>query len=264
MKDQIIESLSSIWRLRLLLLLLLLMLLPSLACGSFAPRPTPTPTLPPITEMSPTVSGGGEPEVEALATQFAPTLPAEAPTPAPTATFTPTPIPGTALAVGQQARVTAPAGLNFRDVPATSGQLLGQLGTGQLLDLIDGPIEADGFVWWKVDDGQGNVGWGAEGDNETEWLSPKIGEPQPVNRPPAVGERVRVTMDANGQLTVRSLPGTDATLLTRVNPNAEFTVLAGPQQADGYTWYQIRSDDGTVEGWVADGDGVDRWLSPLE
>ena len=199
-----------------------------------------------------------------MTTQLAPTLPIETATAAPTATFTPTPIPGTALAVGQQARVSAPAGLNYRDTPSTSGSLLGQLGTGQVVDLIEGPVQADGFVWWRFDDRQGNIGWGAEGDAETEWLSPQIGEPQPVNRPPSVGDRVEVTMGANGQLTVRSLPGTDAPLLTRVNTGAQFTVLAGPQPANGYTWYQIRSDDGQIEGWAADGDGVDRWLSPLE
>ena len=44
----------------------------------------------------------------------------------------------------------------------------------------------------------------------------------------------------------------------------QFTVMGGPQEASGYTWYQIRSDDGAVEGWAADGDGTDRWLSPLE
>lgn len=259
-----INSLTAFWQLRILLLVSLIWLAPTIACGSFAPRPTATPTLPPVVQQPPTQVTEGEPEVEALATQLAPGAVADTATPAPTATFTPTPLPGTALSVGQQARVTAPAGLNFRDVPSTDGQLLGQLGTGQLVNLIDGPVEADGFTWWQMDDRQGNVGWGAEGDDETVWLSPQIGEPQPVNRPPAVGDRVAVTMGANAQLTVRSLPGTDAPQVTRVNPGREFTVLAGPQQTDGYTWYQIRSDDGSIEGWAADGDGVDRWLSPLE
>jgi hypothetical protein len=115
-----------------------------------------------------------------------------------------------------------------------------------------------------VDDGQGHGGWAAEGDGETQWLSPRIGEPQPVNRPPRVGDRVSVTMPAGQQLSVRAVPGTNGPLLIRVNPGQEYTVTAGPQQANGYTWYQIRSDDGSVEGWVADGDGSIRWLSPLE
>ncbi len=262
MNRRLVSCIKPFWQLRILLALSLLWLAPTLACGSFAPRPTATPTLPPVVEQPPTAASSGEPEVQAVATQ-APAAIATA-TPAPTATFTPTPIPGTALSAGQQARVTAPSGLNYRDNPSTDGTLMGQLGTGQLVDILEGPVEADGFVWWKMDDRLGNIGWGADGDGETEWLSPQVGEPQPVNRPPAVGDRVVVTMGANGQLTVRTLPGTEAPLLTRVDTRREFTVLAGPQVANGYTWYQIRSDDGSVEGWVADGDGADRWLSPLE
>lgn len=248
------------WRLRILLALSLLWLAPALACGSFAPRPTATPTLPPVTVQSPAVAG--EPEVQTVTQP--PLAAADTPTPAPTATFTPTPLLGTVLASGQQARVTAPAGLNYRDTPSTGGRLLGQLGTSQVVNVLEGPVAADGLTWWKLDDRQGNVGWAADGDGDTEWLSPQLGEPQPANRPPAVGDRVVVTMGANGQLSVRTLPGTDAPLLTRANTGAQFTVLAGPQSADGYTWYQIRSDDGAIEGWAADGDGVERWLSPLE
>jgi hypothetical protein len=260
MNHRLITPLAPLWRLRILLALSLLWLAPTLACGSFAPRPTATPTLPPVTEQPPVAAG--EPEV--LTVTQAPVLAVDSPTAAPTATFTPTPIPGTALASGQQARVTAPAGLNYRDTPSTGGNLMGQLGTGQLVNILEGPVSADGFTWWKMDDRLGNVGWGADGDGETEWLSPQVGEPQPANRPPAVGDRVVVTMGDNGQLSLRSLPGTEAPLVKRVNTGAQLTVLAGPQAADGYTWYQIRTDDGGTEGWAADGDGADRWLSPLE
>lgn len=193
-----------------------------------------------------------------------PAAPTETPTPEPTATLTPTVAPGTALAVGAQARVTAPAGLNYRDLPSTNANLLGQFGTGILVTVLDGPVTADNFTWWQIDDGQGNVGWAAQGDGETEWISPRLGDPQPANRPPQVGDRVRVTMPAGGQLSVRNQPGTNAAVVARVNPGQEFTVLAGPQQASGFNWYQVRSDDGSIEGWAADGDGSDRWLSPLE
>ena len=63
---------------------------------------------------------------------------------------------------------------------------------------------------------------------------------------------------------MRATPGTGGTLITRVNPGQEFTILAGPQAANGLNWYQIRSDNGSIEGWAADGDGTTRWLSPLE
>jgi len=241
----------------------LLWLGPALACGSFAPRPTPTPTRPPVTLLTP-----ASPAVPGQGGAATPTpglvLPTATLPPQPTATFTPTPLPGTAIVVGAPVRIAAPGGLNLRESASTSGPIITRLGFGQVVTVVDGPVTADGFTWWKVDDQQGNVGWVAEGDGEDEWLTPRIGEAQPVNRAPRVGDRVRVTMDPGQQLSVRALPGTDAPLVTRVNAGDEFTVVAGPQSADGFIWYQIRSDDGSVEGWAADGDGETRWLSPLE
>ena len=249
--------------LRILLAVSLIWLIPTLACGSFAPRPTPTPTLPPAPDQIDQGAVLGEPSVQPVPTPIAST-PVDTPTPAPTATFTPTPVPGTALSSGQPARITAPAGLNYRDAPNTGATLLGQFGTGQRVNVLEGPVSAEGYTWWNLDDGQGSVGWAADGDDTTEWISPRLGAPQPVNRPPRVGDRVAITMSAGGQLSIRALPGTDAPLITRVSPGQEYTVLAGPQSANGYTWYQIRSDDGSLEGWAADSEGAERWLSPLE
>lgn len=255
--------------LRLLMALSLLWLLPALACGSFAPRPTPTPT--PNTSdtfFTPTdTATTGEPEAAIQPIPQAtpvPLIATDTPVTEPTATFTATPVPGTVLQVGQPARVTAAAGLNMRTEPRSGTTLILQLATGQRVTVVDGPVSADNFTWWRVDDGQGNVGWVAERDAETQWLSPQLGEAQPVNRAPRVNDRVSVTMPSGGQLSIRALPGPDAPLLVRANPGQQFTVLDGPQSAGGFTWYRIRSDDGQVEGWAADSDGTTRWLSPLE
>lgn len=255
------HGVRSTWPLRILLAISLIWLGPTLACGSFAQRPTPTPTNPVV------IDGGGQvglPDApDAVATPEPQALPTDTPTllPIATETFTPTPQPGTALAIGQPARVVAPAGLNMRQEPRAGGQLILQLGTGVRVTVLAGPESADNFTWWQVDDGSGNVGWVAERDAQTEWLSPQLGQAQPANRAPRVGDRVQVT---TGQLTVRAVPGTDAAILTRVPEGNQYTVTAGPQSANGYTWYQIRSDDGSVEGWAADGDGTTRWISPLE
>jgi uncharacterized protein YgiM (DUF1202 family) len=248
---------------RSLLYFCLLWLIPTLACGSFAPRPTPTPSPVPATPVAVVTSN------EALTTTIAtplPQLPIDTPTPAVTATVSvtaagTTPVGGNVLAPGLPARVTAPGGLNYRESPASNAALLGQFGAGQLVTILEGPISADNFTWWRIDDGQANVGWAADGDGTTVWISPQLGEPQAVNRAPRVGDRVVVS---TGQLSVRSTPGTNSPLITRIDPGQEFTVLAGPQSAEGLNWYQIRNDSGSVEGWAAEGDGTTRWLSPLE
>lgn len=252
---------SSVWKLRLLALLALMWLLPTLACGSFQPRPTPTFTPVPVD------SGNPDAPQETPQPTVTPTLilaPSFTETPTPTPSFTATTVPGSALAAGQPARVTAPNGLNLRSQANSSSQLQIQLGTGQRVTVLEGPVQAEGYTWWRIEDGQGNSGWAADGDGETVWLSPQVGGAQPVSRLPQIGDRVVVTMDSGVQLTIRALPGRDAPLVTRVDPGTEFTVINGPQTVSGLNWYQIRSDDGALEGWAAAGDGNNRWLSPLE
>lgn len=237
---------------------------PILACGSFQPRPTPVPTLPPAaaTANAEAERALAQPtNTPVFLIEPTPTLTPEAAPP----TDTPVPIAVTGgLAVGQPARVSAAGGLNIRQQPSTSGVLVTRLGFGIRLTVLEGPVSADDYVWWRVDDGQGNVGWGAQGDGTDEWITSRVGDPQPVNRSPSIGDRVRVTMDAGQQLTIRRVPGTSGAVASRANIGTEFTVLAGPQSADGYFWFQIRSDDGSLEGWAADGSGGSRWLSPLE
>lgn len=260
-------------KLRVLLGLSVLWLAPTLACGSFAPRPTPTPSpVAPATDLAVTsaetpaaptpaplivddtplpATGGAVTDTTATTGTTGVTIATAVPAPPPAANV---------LAVGNQARITAPNGLNMRAAATTGGNLILQLGTGQVVTIVEGPISADGYTWWRIDDGAGNSGWAVQGDGETEFLSPQLGEAQPVNRSPRVGERVVISV----QVSVRSLPTTSANLMTYVTPGQQFSVLAGPQSADGFNWFQIRSDDGTIEGWAAEGDGTTRWISPLE
>lgn len=257
--------------LRLLFAISLLWLAPTIACGSFAPRPTPTPS------PEPTATSA---EI-ALAPTDTPTVVLQIIEP----TFTPAPLPtdtpapqANGLGAGVKAIVTAPAGLNMRTQPTSGSQLVVRLGSGDRVTVMEGPTQAEGFTWWRVDDGSGKTGWVAERDAETVWLAVEggvAGQPQtgvgggtlngrPANRPPRVGDRVEVTMPAGSQLTIRTDPGRDAGVVTRVDPGLRFTVEAGPQPADGFDWYLIRSDDGQIRGYAAGGDGTTRWLSPLE
>lgn len=254
-----------------LLALSLLWAVPTIACGSFAPRATPTPTQiqPAQAENTqPSANDTPNPAGGSVATNPTPlpVAPTVTPIPQPTPTFTSTPEPGTAIAVGQPARVVAPYGLNLRIDTSADAQLVTQLGTGQRISILEGPINTGGYTWWKVQDSAGNSGWAVDGDSGNTWISPSVGSTQPVNRSPRVNERVRVTMPGDLQLTIRSLPGTDAPVLIRVDSGSEFSVVDGPRNADGYTWFRIRSDDGNIAGWAAEADNnqANRWLSPLE
>lgn len=258
--------------LRVLFAISLLWALPSIACGSFAPRPTPTPSPMPVATSA---------EAALVAPTETPTVVLQIiePTATPLLLPTDTPIPQTTgLASGAKALITAPAGLNMRVSPTSGAQLVVRLGSGQRVTVLEGPTQAEGFTWWRIDDGQGKTGWVAERDAETVWLAVEggvVGDSQtgvggvnpnarPVNRAPRVGDRVEVTMPAGSQLTIRANPGRDAQSLSRVDPGLRFSVEEGPQSADGYQWYLIRAENGQTRGWAAAGDGQTRWLSPLE
>lgn len=85
-------------------------------------------------------------------------LPIETPEP----TQLPTEIGPGALVVVQD---TVGAGLNLREQPTTYARIVGNATEGTVLTVLEGPREADGYVWWRVRAPDGAEGWGA-----TNWL----------------------------------------------------------------------------------------------
>lgn len=94
---------------------------------------TATATLPP----APTPTGFGDPT--------------QTPTPEPTATLAPTPEPPRSdiIAVGGYVRATS--NVTLRSLPTTGGERLGVLQANSTAHVIEGPTDADGYTWWKVD-----------------------------------------------------------------------------------------------------------------
>jgi hypothetical protein len=116
----------------------------------FAPPP-PTPTLAVIRPTS---------TPRPTRTPILPTI-----TPQPTAT----PTPVVRLAVGSNALVTT-AGLRARIEPSTKGRVVASFREGDRVTIIDGPAEADGYIWWKIQ-GENGEGWSAERSLEgDQWL----------------------------------------------------------------------------------------------
>lgn len=238
------------------------LLLAVLACGGFQVRVTPTATLPPA---------AAQPTTEPTATSAPPTAaPTQAPpTAAPTATPTQAPA---GMAVGGQARVAAGGGINVREQPSAKGKLLGRLNTNAVVKLLEGPTQADNYAWWKVDNGAGLVGWAAAGPANDPWLTPTTAAapaepvapagPKLVDRAIKLGDRVQVTTAEGQVLTVRDYAGTASTPVARVVRGTLFTVRGGPIKQNNLTWWELEGD--TVKGWAAEGDGTDRWLTPVE
>jgi len=66
----------------------------------------------------------------------------------------------------------------------------------------------------------------------------------------APGANATVSNTSGRGLRMRSGPGVDQPTLKVVAEGAVVNVIAGPTEADGYQWFQVRDDTGT-EGWVA-------------
>lgn len=78
------------------------------------------------------------------------------------------------------------------------------------------------------------------------------GEDEETPPPPTgieVGSTV-ATIDDN--LRIRAEASSGGTIIETVPTGTELEVVGGPQEADGFTWYEVQLvDDATVSGWVA-------------
>lgn len=114
----------------------------------------------------------GQADVEA--TLIAPTTVVERPTsrpiPQPTvlppAALVPEPEPELVLAVGRTARIVNLNGtmLRARASPGLT-EVVARLPEASEVTLVEGPVEADGYVWWRVEADAG-TGWVAQGSPE--------------------------------------------------------------------------------------------------
>jgi len=98
--------------------------------------------------------------------------------------------------------------------------------------------------------------------------APPGGQPGDVNDPSCQGVRPpRLTVGGQGRVTpglpnkVRSAPGTGAAQIGTIPGEGVFTVIGGPQCADGYLWWQVNYNG--LVGWTANGSADEYWVEPV-
>jgi hypothetical protein len=94
-------------------------------------------------------------------TGVAPGMGASRPAPLPEPSVGEVHVGGQALVVG-----TLGNGLRVRTQPTVGAPEVTRFQDGTTVSILDGPRQADAFVWWRVR-GNGGVGWVAD-----EWLEP--------------------------------------------------------------------------------------------
>jgi len=82
---------------------------------------------------------------------------------------TPTPAPPQ-VRVGAIVKVVGTEGqdLRLREEPSLQSTTLHYIKEGAVLQVTEGPAEADGHTWWKVRDQDNKTGWAA-----SDWLAPQ-------------------------------------------------------------------------------------------
>jgi len=152
---------------------------------------------------------------------------------------------GTEIASGEFAvgdsLVVIDGPLNVRDAAGTDADVQFQLDTGAEVEITDGPISADDYTWYEISTSDDKSGWVAG-----EFLGTESGDTGDTVEFSA-GDAVVVT---DGPLNIRDDSSTDGDVLTQLETGERATILDGPVAADGYSWYQVETDDGTT-GWVA-------------
>ena len=83
--------------------------------------------------------------------------------------------------------------------------------------------------------------------------------PAPPSRVTA-GMRARITYTDGTPLRLRESP--TGTVIRNIAEGVSFDIIGGPTCASGYTWWQIRQDDG-ITGWVAEGDSDGYFIEPM-
>ena len=67
----------------------------------------------------------------------------------------------------------------------------------------------------------------------------------------SVGATVEVAGVGGQELNIRNKPGlTDSTILFRAAEGTAYEVIDGPQEADGFSWWQVRDTQFQVQGWA--------------
>lgn len=157
------------------------------------------------------------------------------------------------FAIGSYVRASTNdgVGVNIRNKPNLSGDVLSGIRNGGVVQVIDGPYQdRRGITWVKVTDGE-TTGWAS-----AEWLVESTGPDAPASAQGEFGrnEWVRVSTNNGDNLNMRHSARVWGGLVDTVAHGARLLVLEGPEfDADGNAWYRVEHFGN--RGWV-----ISTWL----
>ncbi|MBZ0275835.1 MAG: SH3 domain-containing protein [Anaerolineae bacterium] len=164
---------------------------------------------------------------------------------------------------GEKSRLRS--GLRVRAEAGLTGLVLTVAPAGSLVDIVTGPVCADGYNWWQIRVPVLTLtytGWVAEGiPGGDTWLGPEV---EPSICAPALPIHVGATGYVNyrdaAAKYLRTGPSLSAASVLRLLDGVGFEVLGGPVCADSYNWWQVRILTTDVIGWMAEGGPSAYWI----
>ena len=128
--------------------------------------------------------------------------------------------------------------VNVRSEPALAATVVGQLLSGDVVNLIGDPVKADGYVWLNITGYSRQVGPG--------WVASSFFD-APSGGGLRIGSDVYVDTDV---LNMRDYPGLAGTVINTLSQSAHALTSRAAVRRDGYTWYGVVLDSGS-EGYLA-------------
>jgi hypothetical protein len=77
-----------------------------------------------------------------------------------------------------------------------------------------------------------------------------------------VGDKAYVSKNPPLANNVRQRPYTDATILGKIQPGEEITIIDGPSCSNRWVWWKVTAKNNRLTGWTAEGDSNAYWLIP--
>lgn len=149
--------------------------------------------------------------------------------------------------------------VNVRSTASTTGDVVAQISTGVEVEILSGPVEAEGFTWYEIRTTDGAVqGWmSAEfldiAEVSTDALEEALGGiPSPTAEAASAdfqtGDTVQLTENT---VRIRAEGNLGANIINTFDAGTQFEITGDPVNADGFTWYPVTSvDDPSISGWV--------------
>jgi len=79
-----------------------------------------------------------------------------------------------------------------------------------------------------------------------------------------IGDRAFVSYDPLLANNIRHGPYKGSTLLGKIHPGDDLTIIDGPSCSNGWIWWKIISSADDITGWTAEGDEIGYWLVPIK